>query len=114
MSTIYVILAAFVVLAATAAAFLAGLITGTSRGEQRAAAACDIAHRGDQRPAIIWPADLKHGLDHYEIRAVSTGACNLTVPVRAPQQTSVDAFEVYRDITEQIVKPQGKHAYQDA
>jgi hypothetical protein len=110
---ITVILVVAVALAVTAGAFLAGVVVGTGRGEQRAAAACDIDHIRAQRPAIIWPGDLKHGIDHYEVRPVSTGACTVRVPIAA-DQTAVDAFTAYRDITADLFTPTGKHHYQMA
>lgn len=94
MFIVFVVLAVLVI---AAGAFACGLVIGHGRGEDRATAACDAAHRSRlMSPLPIRTADL----GHYEIRPVTTKACAIGIMVA--DRTEVDAFRAYRELT-------GKH-----
>jgi len=88
------------VLLIVAGAFCIGLVAGISRGENRAAGACDIAHGRVTGPAqVISRDDMLGSLGHYQIRPVTPGTCTIMM---SADRTEVDAFRAYREIT-------GKH-----
>lgn len=93
MFTAFVVLAVVII---AVVAFACGLAIGHGRGEDHATAACDAAHRRQDRPATIRAAEL----GHYEIRPVTTTACAVGIVVS--DRTEVDAFKAYRELT-------GKH-----